>query len=311
MQYNKMRLAVGLFIITLFLVLVGSIFFLLKEKGVFDKRYTYHFTTDSAEYFSVGMPLKFSGFNIGVIDDISLKDDGSVYMSFSVSQKNRRWLSQGSILIIIKPLLGSPHIELYTSADSPLLDDGAILTILLSDNINDLIIKLQPAVQKAVNILNSIDKITTYLTSENSELKQILKNLNKFSAKLANNDSLLTSATGDKASTQNIIKSINETAEIMKDIKKITADVSRITASLKQDIVTPASSSIKEIDLIMKDINAKLKTINPTVEAIGSYDTELIELKEQLSVGVQKSNQIMDKIDSLMQDEKSSEVLLP
>ena len=304
MQYKKMKLAVGVFIITLLLVLLSSIFFLLKEKGVFDTRFTYHFTTDSAAYFSVGMPLKFSGFNIGVIDKISLKDDGSVYMNFSVSQKNRRWLTQGSILMIIKPLLGSPHIELYTSADSPLLDDGAVMSILLSDNINDLIVKLQPAVKKAVNILNSIDKITTYLASEDSELKQVLKNLNKFSAKLANSDSLLTSATGDKASTQNIINSINETAQIMQDIKKITA-------SLKQDIVTPASSSIKELELIMKDINMKLKTINPTVEAIGSYDTELTELKEQLSVGIQKSNQIMDKIDALMQDENSAEVRLP
>jgi len=311
MQYNKMRLSVGVFMITLLLTLIVSTLFLLKEKGIFDERHTYHFTTNSAEYFNIGTPLRFSGFNIGLIEDITLKDDGSVYMSFSVSEKNRKWISQGSVLMIIKPLLGSPHIEVYTSLGTPPLEDGAVLTMLLSDNINDLIVKLQPAVKKAVNILNSIEKITTYLASENSELKQILKNLNKFSAKLANDDSLLTTATGDKKATRNIVDSIDEMSQIMKDIKLITGDVTKISSTLKSDIVTPASSSIKEIDLIMKDVKNKLETLNPTVDAVGSYDKELLELKEQISVGVQKSTQIMDKIDALMQDKESSEVTLP
>ena len=311
MQYNKMKLAVGLFVISLFILLFASVFFLLKEKGTFEKRYNYHFTTDSAAYFSVGMPIKFSGFKIGVIDDISLKDDGSVFMTFSVNKSNRKWVSEGSVLMIIKPLLGSPHIELFTSIGTPPLDSDSMMSIIMSDNINDLIVRLQPAVKKAVNILNSIDKITTYLASEDSELKQILRNLNKFSAKLANDDSLLTSVTGDKKSTQNMINSINETTEILKDIKKITADMSNITSTLHKDIVAPTSSSIKEIEGIMKDIKNKLETLDGTVNAVGSYDSELIELKEQISVGVQKSNQIMDKVDALMQDEKSSEVVLP
>jgi len=228
MQYNKMKLTVGLFVITLFFLLFAFIFLLLKEKGTFEKRYNYHFRTDSAAYFSVGMPIKFSGFEIGVIDEISLKDDGSVLMTFSVNQSNRKWVSEGSVLMIIKPLLGSPHIELFTSIGTPPLDNDSVMTMLMSDNINDLIVRLQPAVKKAVNILNSIDKITTYLASEDSELKHILRNLNKFSAKLANDDSLLTSATGDKNATKNIIASINETAQILKDVKKITEDMSKL-----------------------------------------------------------------------------------
>jgi len=311
MKYNKMKIIVGLFVITLLLSLSGFLIFFLKEKGVFDKRYTYNFTTTSAEYFHVGMPLRFSGFNIGVIDDISLKDDGSVYMEFSVSQDNRRWVSIGSVLMIIKPLIGTAYIELYTSLGSPLLEEGEPLVIMQSDTINDLINNLQPAVAKATNILDSIDRITTYLASEDSELIHTLQNIEKFSAKLANDKSLLTSVTGDKQSTKSIVASLNESAKIMKDIKKITTDITFITSTLGKDIVAPASSSIKEIEGIMRDIKSKLDALDSTVNAVGSYDKELVELKEQISVGMQKSNMLMDKVDSLITKESDGEVVLP
>ncbi len=311
MKYNKMKFSVGLFVITLFVLLFGVVYFILKDKGVFEDRYTYHFTAYSAEYFDIGMPLKFSGFNIGVIDDISLKDDGSVYVSFSVNKSNRKWVSEGSVLMSIIPLIGQAHIELYTSLGTPPLKDGSSLEILSSDSINDLIQSLTPVVKKALNILDNINIITSDLAKEDSEFKQILKNLNKFSAKLANSDSILTSVTGDKKSTKNIVASLNETIKVMKDIKKITNDIAKITSSLDEAIVNPASSSLKELDLIMKDIKKKLDTIDGTVNSIGAYDKELIEIKDQISVGIVKSNQIIDKVDKIISDEVSEEIILP
>ena len=93
MQYNKIKFAVGLFTIMFFVVTSAYVYLLLAEKGLFDKRYNYNFNTQSAKDFSVGMPLKFSGFNIGVIDNISLKDDGTVSIVFSVNEENKKWLN--------------------------------------------------------------------------------------------------------------------------------------------------------------------------------------------------------------------------
>ena len=311
MQYNKMKLVVGLFVITLFIMIGFFLGFILKEKGTFDKRYDFHFRADTAEYLHIGMPLKLSGFYIGVIDDISLKDDGSVLSTFSVTQENRHWLSEGSVLMSIKPLIGSPYIVLYSSLGTPLLKPNSSLMFIVSDDINDLIHRLEPAIKKAANILNNVDTITTYLASDDSELKQILKNLNKFSKKLANNDSILTSVTGDKKSTQSLIDSLRQTNIIMKDLKKITSDISKITASLDTKIITPASSSMKEIQDILKDIKSKLDIVDGTVRAVGAYDKELPQLKEQISVGIQKSNQLLDKVDSIISNKADKEVHLP
>ena len=311
MQYNKMNFTVGVFMLSLLLLLFAFVFFLLETKGTFEKRYSYHFTAQSAESFNVGMPVKFSGFTIGVIDDIALEEDGSVLITFSVRQKNAKWLNRGSVLVLIKPLLGVAHINLYSSSDSQLLKDGEAIPIHISDNINDLIVKLQPVVSKSLNVLNSVDKITTDLADENSNLKKILSNLNIFTQRLVEDKSLLTSVTGDKTSTQSLIKSLNETTRILKDVKKISSDISEITKTLDKDIISPSSSTIKEMHIIMKDIKNKLQTLDGTVQTVGSYDKDLVMLKKQITSGLQKSNQIMDKVDSLMQNTNTSEIELP
>jgi len=311
MQYSKIKLTVGLFVITLFIMIGFFLAFMLKEKGSFDKRYNFHFKSPSAEYLHIGMPIKISGFHIGVIDDINLKDDGGVFITFSVTQENIHWMSEGSVLMSIKPLIGSPYIILYPSLDSPLLKQDASLMFIVNDDINDLISRLDPAIRKAANILNNIDIITTYLASNDSELRQILKNVNTFSKRLADNKAILTSMTGDEKSTQNVIDSLKQTTTIMNDLKKITANISKTTASLDTRIVTPASSSLQEIEEIFKDIKSKLDAVDGTVKAVGSYDKELYQLKEQISVGIQKSNQLLDKVDSIISNKSDQEVKLP
>jgi phospholipid/cholesterol/gamma-HCH transport system substrate-binding protein len=311
MQYSKMKLAVGIFVITLFITITTFLYLVLEDKGTFNKRYNYHFTTDSASFFSVGMPLKFSGFDIGVIDNISLNDDGTVFMTFSVDETNRRWITDGSVLMIIKPLIGSAHIEVYSAIDNDVLEAGTELQMLQNDDINDMISKLEPAIDRILSIINNIDSITSDIARDDSNLKLTMKNIKNFTAKLLNSDSILSSITGDKASTQSIINSLNKTTEIMKELHTISKNISKTTSSLDVDIMNPASSAIKELDLIMKDVKQKLDALDGTVKAVGSYDKDLVELKEQISVSLQKSNQIMDKVDSLMQDDENKEVTLP
>ena len=290
MPYSKMKLAVGLFVLTFFIAFGIFSYLLLEEKGTFEKRHNYHFDTVSANSFNIGMPLKLSGFEIGVIDDIVLKDDGTVHMTFSVNEENKKWISEDSVLMVRKPLIGSPHIEVYSAIGNKPLEAGSTLVILISDDINDMISKLEPAVNSIINIINSVEKL---------------------SSKLANDDSLLTSITGDKESTLSIISSLNSTAATMKEIHIISKDISKITKSLDEDLINPSSSAIKELDVIMKDVKEKLELIDGTVKSVGSYDNELNELKEQIRVGIKKSNKIMDKLDSIISNEQNSEVPLP
>ncbi|MCK9492080.1 MAG: hypothetical protein M0Q24_08310 [Sulfurimonas sp.] len=311
MQYSKIKLAVGLFVITLLVTIFTFLYLVLENKGTFNKRYNYHFTTDSAAFFSVGMPLKFSGFSIGAIDNISLNNDGSVFMTFSVDENNRRWITEGTVLMTVKPLIGSTQIEIYSAIGNKVLEEDAELLMIQSNDINDMITKLEPAVDKILKIINNIESITSNLAKENSPLNETFKNIRDFSAKLSNSDSLLSSLTGDKKSTKSMIDALNTTNSLMDELYTISKHISKSTSSLDAEIMIPASSLIKELDAIMKDVKQKLDTLDSTVRVVGSYDIDLLEFKEQISVSLQKTNQIMDKVDAFMQDDSKPEVSLP
>ncbi|MBL0708698.1 MAG: MCE family protein [Sulfurimonas sp.] len=304
MQYDKMKFSVGIFVLTFFITIGTLLYTVLDTKGTFDKRYSYRFSAQSATSLNVGMPLKFSGFDIGVIDEMKLKDDGTVSVVFSVNQENRKWITKGSALVTTKPLIGSPHIDIYPIIGNKVLEPNAEIIMTESDDINDMISKLEPAVDKILKTINNIDAITASIAKKDSNLMLSLQNVKNFTKKLSDNDSLLTSITGDKNSTNDFISSLKSLEIIMKDINKITS-------SLDKDLIQPSASSVKELDNIMKDIKQKLDALDSTVKVVGEYDKDLLDIKEQISVGVQKSNQLMDKIDTIMQDDTKSEVVLP
>jgi ABC-type transporter Mla subunit MlaD len=255
----------------------------MEEKGTFKERHSFHFNASSADSFNVGMPLKFSGFNIGVIDLMKLRQNGSVKVEFSVPEENRKWITKDSVLIIKKPLIGSAHIELYSAFDNPLLEEGGRLMLIMNDDINDMVDKLHPMIDKIISIVGNVDKLTK---------------------KLSEDDSLLTSLTGSQQTSKDIQSALSSLASMMSDIEKITKN-------LDKDIFSPASSATKELDKILKDVNQKLKELDGTVKAVGSFDTELKDIKDQVSSSLQKSNELMDKVDSLLIDETQVEVNLP
>ena len=132
-----------------------------------------------------------------MIDHIELEQDGRVHMIFSVNEKNRRWITHESFLTLKKPLIGSPHIEIHSSLNKIPLEAGSTLKIVISDDINDIVSKLEPLVDKTVNIISSIESITSKVSKDDSDIYEILNNLNNFTKRLAEENSLLTSITGD------------------------------------------------------------------------------------------------------------------
>ena len=304
MHYGRMKTAVGLFVLVFFVSIAVFGYLLLDAKGVFEKHYRYYFITDSASSLSIGMPVKFSGFAIGSVEKMQLLDDGHVKTIFVVNAKNRKWINRYTYLLLKKPLLGSPHIEVLATNGIEPLKPNSKLPIIVTDDINDLVTKLEPVVDKLLNIITNVETITTNMADANSSLNKTMRNLEHFSARLAKSDSLLTSATGDANATKSIIDSIHTTHAILEDIHGVTH-------SLKGDIIAPTSASIKELHAILVDVNQKLKTLQPLVKTIGSSDKEIHSLQESIRTTIGKTNQLMEKIDALLIDKKAKEVKLP
>jgi len=58
-------------------------------------------------------------------------------------------------------------------------------------------------------------------------------------------------------------------------------------------------------------VTLKLNTLESTVQAVGGTDQDILILKQQLLKSVEKVNQLIDKVDYMMQDENSNRLELP
>lgn len=304
MSYNNIKFKVGLFTLFLLLNLSGVVYYILVKKGTFDERYNYSFITFSADSFTVGMPVKVSGFAIGRVDTIKLLDNGNVKFIFSVDKENQKWISEESLLMIRKPLLGSPQIILYSAIGNPLLQADSTLDVIISNDINDLVQSIEPIILKIANIVNSVDKITTYLSKDNSELMKIVKNIEEFTNTLVKDKSLLTSLTGDKKATDSFIKTMNRLPQLINNFENLSSD-------LNEDIVPLIADLIKELNVIAKDVESKLKSLDNVVNSVGSSDKDIVNIKEQIQSGLSKTNQIIEKVDNLFLNENNEKVVLP
>lgn len=311
MPYNKMKLAVGVFVVTLLSILAIFFYLILKEKGAFETRYSYDFYAPSAALFKIGMPLQYSGFDIGTIDDIALTDKGEVHLKFSVSKENSKWICKDSMLLLIKPLIGSPHVEIITTIGNPPLQPNTTLQLVQSDDINDMITKLQPAITKMIHIIDNLDTITSTFAKEDGALTNSMKNVERITGRFAQNKALLTSITGDQGSTDALIHSLNDTQKTMEQVHNMSVKLDTLIQNLDTTTIKPSTDALNNINLIMKDVQKKLQALDGTVNAVGAYDKDLGAIKEQIEVGLDKTNKVMEKVDALLNDNKKSEVTLP
>ncbi|MDH5465188.1 MAG: MlaD family protein, partial [Thiovulaceae bacterium] len=114
MRHNKMAVTVGAFILVTSLLFFLGVIYVVSEKGIFEKKYYYTLMAESGEDLAQGMPILFSGFEIGTVINMDLDDDGRVKLQIEIPEHQLRWVKSDSKFILDKPLIGSAKIMVIT-----------------------------------------------------------------------------------------------------------------------------------------------------------------------------------------------------
>ena len=84
---DKTNFKVGLFVISLFLVLSATAIFLAVQKRPVGSAQVFQLSTQSASGLTVGMPLFYSGFEVGELTSLTLTRAGTVQVESAFSDK--------------------------------------------------------------------------------------------------------------------------------------------------------------------------------------------------------------------------------
>jgi len=311
MPYHRMKLLVGIFVTLLVVSIIATFSIVLEKKGFFQDKVSFYFITDDAGAFYVGMPLNVSGFEVGTISERELMDNGEVKVVFKVSKSNHKWICEDTLLMLDKPLIGSPTIQIMTSLAYDRLEENEKLEIIIRDDINDIIVNLQPIMDELQDIIHSIHTITYSLSSKDGAFEKSLANIEKLTNKLVSDDSLLTSLTGDDNVTREIKRTFQQSNEILANLTELTKALNDMLDNVQKELISPAGDSLESLNAIFRDIEKKLSKLDGTINTLGTYDKELLTIKKELHINLDKTQSILEKVDMMLNSENSETSELP
>lgn len=311
MPYRKIVLSVGIFIIISAVLILISLFYVIEKKGVFEAQSHYKLLAKDAEDIAEGMPILFSGFEVGQVDSLSLYDNGEVLIIISIPQHNTKWVRSNSVFTLEKPLIGKPKITLTSSMKSPPLDEKIIMRMRIKDGINEIITNIQPVVSELQNIVKNVNILTASLSDHNASFQTSLVHLEKFSGRLADSPDLLQTMTGNEQSAVKFHEAITKLDLALEDMRSLVQNTDGGISEIRSDIIAPANANMQELQLIFKDINAKLKTIDNTVKVIGQSDKEIAFMKDEMKVWLEEVTELSTRVNAMLGEDPQESITLP
>ena len=283
---KNIELKVGFFVVTTVLLIVLFIGYVAWKKDYFSKVYTFTLFAKSGEGFSQGMPVVFSGFEIGKVYDLELNEKGVVIITVKIPERHVKWLHGDSILILDRPLIGTPKIVVYTSnLESPVLSTESMLEVFPVDSINDAVQRVQPLIEKVGTVADNIVKITSTL---------------------AERETLLEMAVGEKATVTAVNDTLmkltalaSSTEDILLNISKITKEVDGMTREAKDGLFSDGGI-LPLVSSILRDILDKLKTLNAVIEDLPRMTGEMTRSTDNLEVLRRDIDRAVDSVNEVL-----------
>lgn len=315
---KKTELKVGLFIVITTALILAAVTYVAYKKDMFTTIHTYTLSSRSGDGLTEGMPVVFSGFKIGKVQSLSLNDGGMVMIQVSVPQRHIKWLRTDTQFVLEKPIIGAPRIVVVTANfNHPLLNKDAVREITITSDINEIVQKIQPVLDRVNNIAISVDKLTAALSSPQGDLNRTLANAQVLTAKLSQKESLLEMAVADKESVKSVHQALRQVKDITGQIDGILKKVD--TMAIKtDDSLYGKDGVLPTVGRILKDLLAKLQKLETTIDNVNKMSVDatgatndLKVLRTELDVTIRSINSLAEDVDRLIPFKKEPEIKLP
>jgi phospholipid/cholesterol/gamma-HCH transport system substrate-binding protein len=301
---KKVEVKVGLFVVITSVLIIASVLYLAYSKGFFTREYIYTLSSKSGEDLTEGMPVLFSGYKIGRVETLELNDQGILLIKIRIPEQHSKWIRSDSTFSLYKPLIGSSRLIIATeNLNSPALSPKTIPEIVMVNDINETIKKVQPTLVKLDKVVTNIERITANLADPQGNVNKILSHSEKLTGNLAKKDTLIEMATGTPESAQ----SVNESLKKIRDILAKT-----------DDQVYGNDGALPLVRKILKDIIVKLEKINTALDNVVKISADASDstkdlklLRTEIDTTVNLIGKLVSDIDKILPSKKEPEIKLP
>ena len=314
---KNLQFKVGLFAVTMLLLGVAFVGYMLFSRGFFEDTYRLNLAAATADGVAPGVPLVFSGIEIGQVASLELNDSGGIVIHAKLLARNAKWLKENSSFLLDKPIVGASKIRVETpDLSAPPLPENSTMLLLTSDVTKDIPV----LVDRVKAILDNVE----HLTRRDGEANAVLANLQTLSARMAGEHGMLEGILGSPEKAQTVTDSLNKTRALLTRLDglalKMDGMASKADARLfaKQGLVDQADASLVQIRAMLADLQATLKkteTLMSNAVAISADvkagTQDIAQLRGEIDDAVRKASALINEINRKWPFKSDPEVKLP
>jgi phospholipid/cholesterol/gamma-HCH transport system substrate-binding protein len=299
---KKIEFKVGLFVVITSLLIIGSVIYLAYSKGFFTREYIYTLSSKTGEDLTEGMPVLFSGYKIGRVETLELNDQGILLIKIRIPEQHAKWIRSNSTFNLYKPLIGSSRLIVATeNLNSPELSPKTIPEIVVVNDINEAIKKVQPILEKVDKVATNVELITANLADPQGNINKILSHSEKLTGNLAKKDTLLEMAVGSKESVQ----SVNDSLKKIRDILVKTDE----QVYGNDGMLTLVRNILKDIIMKLGKIDVALDNVVKISANTAASTKDLKVLRAEIDATVNSIGKLVNEIDKKIPFKKEPEVI--
>jgi phospholipid/cholesterol/gamma-HCH transport system substrate-binding protein len=263
---SKFKIRLGLFVAGGLALFMLAIFIIGKQKNLFDPVFKITTNFYNVSGLQVGNNIRFSGINVGTVDNISIINDSTVRVDLLIRKSVQQFMKADCVVAIgSEGLIGDRLLVISQgSADSPLARDGQHLK------------SVEPVETDA--IISSLKVTSGHIEVVTKELSEIMLKVNSGRGTLGRliHDSLIA-----RNIDQTIANFRNTSNELDKMVMTTKDNVSAIMESF-QLTANNAEGSTRQLEGIMIKINSGQGTLGRLIHdtiTSNNIDQTILNLK--------------------------------
>jgi phospholipid/cholesterol/gamma-HCH transport system substrate-binding protein len=246
-RLSKEFLTGFIFLLSIILLIYGIKF--LKGVDVFNSNKTYFSIYSNVNGLQVGSTITLNGFNVGIVNDITLfNDNNDLLVSLSLTKLDSI-PENSNFKIINQDLMGTKGVSLILGNSSSYAKYGDTITSSVENSLQDEVnAQILPLKNKAEELIGSVDSLLTIVTAVlNKNTRENLSN----SIKSLDETFLLMSQTMIKVDSL-VYYNDNRVSKILLNIESITSNINSNNNNIMKIIenVSSITDSIAQSDIV-------------------------------------------------------------
>lgn len=162
---NNIRL--GVFVTAGALLFIVAIYLIGQKQRLFRNSFEISVVFKNVNGLQVGNNVRFSGINVGTVNDIDIVNDTSVRVSMVIDEDTRRFIKKDSRAVVSSEgLMGNKTVNItHGTGNQPAVEDGSSITAGQAIDTDEIFAKLKTTTDNAASISSDLAVIMNNISN--------------------------------------------------------------------------------------------------------------------------------------------------